>query len=98
VIAWVWIKLGPRQPSVPGKFALALLFAGLAFLLLVPAGSYAQGGTGLGLALVKHVLNRHGGRLTIESTLGAGASFTMHVPLTAEPSPISSENQIKSGI
>jgi two-component system phosphate regulon sensor histidine kinase PhoR len=60
--------------------------------------SRAQGGTGLGLALVKHVLNRHGGRLTIESTLGAGASFTMHVPLTAEPSPISSENQIKSGI
>jgi two-component system, OmpR family, phosphate regulon sensor histidine kinase PhoR len=27
------------------------------------------------------VLNRHGGRLAIESTLGAGASFTMHVPL-----------------
>ena len=25
-----------------------------------------------GLALVKHVLNRHGGRLAIESTLGAG--------------------------
>jgi two-component system phosphate regulon sensor histidine kinase PhoR len=48
--------------------------------------SRAQGGTGLGLALVKHVLNRHGGRLTIESTLGAGAAFTMHLPLsTAEP-------------
>ena len=45
------------------------------------ADSRAQGGTGLGLALVKHVLNRHGGRLTIESTLGAGATFTMHVPL-----------------
>jgi two-component system phosphate regulon sensor histidine kinase PhoR len=45
------------------------------------ADSRAQGGTGLGLALVKHVLNRHGGRITIESTLGAGASFTMHLPL-----------------
>jgi two-component system phosphate regulon sensor histidine kinase PhoR len=43
--------------------------------------SRAQGGTGLGLALVKHVLNRHGGRLSIESTPGAGASFTMHLPL-----------------
>jgi two-component system phosphate regulon sensor histidine kinase PhoR len=45
------------------------------------ADSRAQGGTGLGLALVKHVLNRHSGRLSIESTLGAGASFTMQLPL-----------------
>ncbi|HET9619509.1 MAG TPA: ATP-binding protein [Pseudolabrys sp.] len=52
--------------------------------------SRAQGGTGLGLALVKHVLNRHGGRLSIESTLGAGAAFTMHLPLSsAEPPPVS---------
>jgi POT family proton-dependent oligopeptide transporter len=42
-IAWVWFRLGPRQPSVPAKFALALLFAGLAFVLLVPAGAAAQG-------------------------------------------------------
>ena len=45
------------------------------------ADSRSQGGTGLGLALVKHVLNRHGGRLSIESTPGAGAAFTMHLPL-----------------
>jgi two-component system phosphate regulon sensor histidine kinase PhoR len=46
--------------------------------------SRAQGGTGLGLALVKHVLNRHGGRLTIESTPGEGATFTMHVSLRVD--------------
>jgi POT family proton-dependent oligopeptide transporter len=45
--AWLWIKLGPREPSVPAKFALALLFGGLAFLLLVPAGSIAQSGAGI---------------------------------------------------
>ena len=55
------------------------------------ADSRAQGGTGLGLALVKHVLNRHGGRLTIESTLGAGATFTMHVPLRTGDSPAANE-------
>jgi two-component system phosphate regulon sensor histidine kinase PhoR len=49
--------------------------------------SRAQGGTGLGLALVKHVLNRHGGRLSIESTLGAGAAFTMHLPLSSAELP-----------
>jgi two-component system phosphate regulon sensor histidine kinase PhoR len=42
--------------------------------------SRAQGGTGLGLALVKHILNRHRGRLSIESKLGAGAAFTVHLP------------------
>src|SRR5215813_1980882 len=51
------------------------------------ADSRAQGGTGLGLALVKHVLNRHGGRLTIESTLGAGAAFIMHLPVHTPDSP-----------
>jgi two-component system phosphate regulon sensor histidine kinase PhoR len=55
------------------------------------ADSRAQGGTGLGLALVKHVLNRHGGRLSIESTLGAGATFTMHLPLRTDDSPSAAE-------
>jgi two-component system, OmpR family, phosphate regulon sensor histidine kinase PhoR len=60
------------------------------------ADSRAQGGTGLGLALVKHVLNRHGGRLTIESTLGAGAIFTMHLPLRTDDSDVSAESQSNS--
>jgi two-component system phosphate regulon sensor histidine kinase PhoR len=46
--------------------------------------SRAEGGTGLGLALVKHILNRHRGRLTIESTPGAGATFTAHLPTVVE--------------
>jgi two-component system phosphate regulon sensor histidine kinase PhoR len=42
--------------------------------------SRAQGGTGLGLALVKHIVNRHRGRLTIESEQGEGATFTVALP------------------
>jgi two-component system phosphate regulon sensor histidine kinase PhoR len=42
--------------------------------------SRTQGGTGLGLALVKHILNRHHGRLVIDSKDGAGATFTVHLP------------------
>jgi two-component system phosphate regulon sensor histidine kinase PhoR len=42
--------------------------------------SRAQGGTGLGLSLVKHILNRHRGRLLIESVPGHGATFTACFP------------------
>ncbi|MBG9588049.1 peptide MFS transporter [Cytobacillus firmus] len=38
VFAWLWVKLGDRQPSVPQKFSLGLLFAGLSFIvILLPA-------------------------------------------------------------
>ena len=42
LLAWLWIRLGPRQPSSPVKFALGLVFAGLGFALLVPASKIAQ--------------------------------------------------------
>ena len=47
--------------------------------------SRAQGGTGLGLSLVKHILNRHRGRLLIESTPGQGAAFTACLPTAVKP-------------
>jgi proton-dependent oligopeptide transporter, POT family len=38
IFAWIWVKLGNRQPSIPKKFSLGLLFAGLSFLvILLPA-------------------------------------------------------------
>jgi len=43
--------------------------------------SRAKNGTGLGLALVKHILTRHRGRLTIVSKLGQGSTFTATAPL-----------------
>lgn len=45
------------------------------------AQSRAEGGTGLGLALVKHSLIRHRGKLMIESEAGKGAVFTVRLPL-----------------
>jgi len=48
------------------------------------AESRAQGGTGLGLALVKHIVNRHRGRLSIDSVPGQGATFTARFPLVSD--------------
>jgi two-component system phosphate regulon sensor histidine kinase PhoR len=61
------------------------------------AESRAQGGTGLGLALVKHILNRHGGRLTIESIPGQGAIFTVHLPLAGRDEPSQLPPAIQKG-
>jgi proton-dependent oligopeptide transporter, POT family len=35
VFAWLWIALGKREPSSPTKFAWGLIFAGIAFAILV---------------------------------------------------------------
>jgi two-component system phosphate regulon sensor histidine kinase PhoR len=42
--------------------------------------SRETGGTGLGMAIVKHVINRHHGELKIESTVGLGSRFYLLFP------------------
>ncbi len=38
-------------------------------------------GTGLGLAMVKHIVVAHGGKVDVESELGKGAAFTITLPV-----------------
>ena len=44
VFAWIWVKMGDRQPSSPAKFTLALVFLGLSFVLMVPAAKLTVDG------------------------------------------------------
>ncbi len=44
VFAWIWWRLGPRDPSSPAKFTIGLVFVSLSFaILMIPAQAAEQG-------------------------------------------------------
>ena len=43
-----------------------------------------QGGTGLGLSIIFGIVEKHNGRISVESQLGAGTSFILVLPSISE--------------
>ena len=72
--AMLWVAVADQSDGIPSEHLPRLTER---FYRVDNARSRELGGTGLGLAVVKHILNRHRGRLDIASTLGHGSTFTV---------------------
>lgn len=49
---------------------------------------YLFGGLGLGLPIVKHIINRHGGNIDVQSEYGKGSVFSVHLPVDNQRSTL----------
>jgi two-component system sensor histidine kinase GlrK len=57
----------------------------------------AKKGTGIGLALVKHLVEAHKGRVSVESELGKGTVFTVELPAAPPEQPQPSQHVVTEG-
>ena len=52
------------------------------------------GETGVGLSIVKALVEAHNGQVWVESEMGRGSTFTFALPATAFPQDVSAENEL----
>jgi two-component system sensor histidine kinase SenX3 len=61
------------------------------------ARSRNTGGSGLGLSIVKHTVQNHGGDVRVWSKPGKGSTFTIRLPLAEEPAPVDESAEQTAG-
>ena len=69
-----WIEVADRGIGIPAE-ELPYVFE--RFYAVNKARSRKVGGAGLGLSIVKAVMEKHGGKVTVRSELGKGSAFTL---------------------
>ncbi len=74
----VEIAVSDQGPGIPSE-DIDKLFGTFQTLGNQPTGG--EKSTGLGLAIVKKIIDAHGGEITVDSEVGRGTTFAVHIPL-----------------
>lgn len=74
----IFVKISDTGVGIP-KDNLVRIFD--PFFTTKPVGK----GTGLGLSLSYGIVKRHGGKITVDSTIGVGTTFTIWLPISSTP-------------
>jgi signal transduction histidine kinase len=77
---WVTFVVRDTGPGIPDE-EVARIFD--RFFRGTQGRKSGISGTGLGLAISKEIVERHGGRITLETRQGEGAAFTVWIPLSS---------------
>jgi signal transduction histidine kinase len=84
---WALVRVRDRGIGIPAA-AQAQLFG--QFYRAPNAVSKQISGMGIGLYIVRELVERHGGTITVESEEGEGSTFTLLLPLAESPAQLSS--------
>ncbi|HOG78348.1 MAG TPA: HAMP domain-containing sensor histidine kinase, partial [Anaerolineaceae bacterium] len=72
----VWVRIQDHGVGIPAKY-LPRIFE--RFFHLDEVAGHLFRGAGLGLSIARQVIEQHKGRVTVESELGRGSTFTIHL-------------------
>ncbi|MBI4051905.1 MAG: HAMP domain-containing protein [Elusimicrobia bacterium] len=81
---WVRMDVADTGPGIPADI-LEKIFA--------PFFTTKARGTGLGLAVVRKVLDRHKGKVEVSSVVGKGTTFSLYLPLASRPSSMTVDSR-----